>query len=238
MDYVLGIGFWCNKYKKLPTARVYFKDQFLEEFEINHNPIPDIGHLPIAKYANEKQIVVKKPIAKWPEAKLFVIPYEQVENNEEIKITVEIDNNDNNYTNGFMTKFTSICLKTFFFCRKDFILDREKYEPLVDRHQHMMGDPFSSTSKWSVFFDKYKNTDRKVIFPVLTTFTKWSGNKGQVIDNIIDHTIGGSGKFEVTLTKKHKNWLPFKTVKPWGMVWQQPVFIKEFLWKTVAKYVK
>ena len=99
-------------------------------------------------------------------------------------------------------------------------------------------EPFSSTDNWHVFFNKYKDIDRKVVYPFLTTFTKWVGKGGQVVENVLDYTLGGTGTYTVKICKKHRTWIPMKKTRPWGMIWLQPIFIKNFLWGKVAKYLR
>lgn len=233
MSHVLGIGFWCDVYKKNPRVRVFFDGQFLEEYEITHDPVPEWGTSP-----NGRQSSPDRAIFRYPEAKLFAIEDHQLEGKESIEIRVEVENDDNNYTNGFMTKYTSLLLKTFFFCPLELITNREKAEPYVEKHMKWFAKPFSSTNNWHVFFNKYKSTDRKVVYPFLTTFAKWSGREGQVVDNILDYTLGGSGVYTVKICKKHGIWIPMKKTRPWGMIWLQPLFIKNFLWGKVAKYLR
>ena len=140
MSHVLGIGFWCDVYKKNPRVRVFFDGQFLEEYELRHDPVPEWGMAP-----NGKNFSPERAVFRYPEAKLFAIEDHQLEGKESIEIRIDVENDDNNYTNGFMTKSTLLDFRAFLLPLKYLkFFYHDGYKVRKDFNEDIIDDAFDS----------------------------------------------------------------------------------------------
>ena len=127
MKYVLGLGLRINqKYKKNPTVRVFIDESLIDEYEIDSDEIlsPPIiierlcYWFPIPKNNNIKQpreIFFGQCPKHW---KTYVIDDSIMKNSKKIRLV--INNDDTNYTNGFMTNYTLLDLRHIFLLPCDF----------------------------------------------------------------------------------------------------------------------
>lgn len=86
---ILALGFYCQIYKKKPNVRVFFNNNFIDEFNIEPYDFKDNNSIPSLKFYQLNLPDIKEHFVK-----------------------LEIKNNDSNYNNGFMTKSTLIKLHT------------------------------------------------------------------------------------------------------------------------------
>lgn len=134
MKYLLGIGFFLKKrYKKNPSVRVFLDDTFIDEFYIDENLeskrqwLSDPTHWIYEKqewiwhftYSGPKAQPLSKPrplnrygMDFCRRFRYYILDYQDLKNSS--KLRFEIDNNDTNYTNGFMTRSTLIDLSKIF----------------------------------------------------------------------------------------------------------------------------
>ncbi len=135
MKYVLGFLFEYKYYKNPANVRIFANNQLIDEFELTEDinlkniqpPTADDG----ADFYNfsKKWTTVYQFVKQLPE-KAFVYTLDEsiIKNS----IRIEITNNNTNYTNGFMTKwsffkFHSIfLLPTYYLDVKNFIAFGEK----------------------------------------------------------------------------------------------------------------
>ena len=181
MRYVLGIGFNYKKYKKNAIVKVWMDDVLIEDYLLEK----DIGNVSLT---HDQVLEALDPIghedsnsAYWDDmlkstpgskivtrltsrVKLFELDGEHIGKT----LTVQIDNNDSNYTNGFMSKSSVVIPKTMFLCPKYLLEGRgEKLIKLSKRIQkkHRMyvhRNPHLAT--WNTTVDSYdnKNTDEYI----------------------------------------------------------------------------
>jgi hypothetical protein len=219
MRYLLGVGFLCFLYKKRPVSRIYVNQKLIDEFEIkefdkieNFNKIDLFTHIKndtlnkyiweINKYSyddlNKEQKLKHQEsffnnqarhIDKTPLLNLYEIDIDaSVEN---LNISINIKNNDNNYVNGFMTKFTSLKIVAFFLIPKD----RSIAKRFNDRYRKRRNIYSIGTS------DKIFNNQ---IFDLLRHVKL---NKFK--DDNINSFHGDSGEFTCNLRKKYGIFLPY-----------------------------
>jgi len=141
MQYVLGVGFICHKYKQNPKVRIFVDDLFIDEYEIDkHDPVentltidrlrywfPDwqAAHpwpsLEKMKRKGDTTMVRSIPQRdQWPKQwKTYTLDETILQNKKQIKL--EIDNNDSDYTNGFMKRSTIIDLRHVFLLPVDLL---------------------------------------------------------------------------------------------------------------------
>ena len=107
MKQLLILGFLCEVYTKEPLCRVYVNDVLVDEFNIPHTPRIDAWTadmiLDPAHWNHNSFIHKSSPsFYKFIEFNNF--------DSKSLDIRVEIQNNDNNYANGFMTQYTRVML--------------------------------------------------------------------------------------------------------------------------------
>jgi hypothetical protein len=118
MRYLLIVGFNCDVYRQEPRARILVGNNLIDEFNIAHYK----DTLPTATEKFFKNRHVLQPhsttqniqIKNFPPLKFYEIEIDNTLNKVELRI--EIENNDCNYNNGFITNSTMIQLRvcTFF----------------------------------------------------------------------------------------------------------------------------
>lgn len=131
MKYVLGLGLEFRKYKKPCTIQIYSKDKFIDEFVIEKDqPLKNLVDLVKKLKLNDKNKFFidyyQNRCNKHGDFFNFTdhIPakfkiYEIDEDDLQEDIVVKIQNQDNNYNNGFMTKQSSIRLHGVFLIPKE-----------------------------------------------------------------------------------------------------------------------
>ena len=136
MQYVLGLGILCKKYKKNPIIRVFADDTFIDEFEIAH----DDETKKFTDFSKNLQL------SRNHTAKHFHLSYID-ERHLNSKISIHVQNNDSNYTNGFMSKSTVIAFDSTFLIPKHFLDDNCKFYGEIYDKWHKF--------KWKVVCESY-----------------------------------------------------------------------------------
>ena len=136
MQYVLGLGILCKKYKKNPIIRIFADDTFIDEFEIAHND-------ETKKFTDISNNI---KIGKNYTAKHFHLSYID-ERHLNSKISIHVQNDDSNYTNGFMSKSTVISFNSTFLIPKHYL----------DNNCKFYGEAYDKWHKfkWKVVCDCY-----------------------------------------------------------------------------------
>jgi hypothetical protein len=190
MRYLLVVGFACEVYRKEPRARIFVGDKLIDEFYIP--PHKDT----LTDNAKRKFLQQLQPFStkehtntrtkNLPTLKFYEIEIEQ--NYNRLKLRIDIENDDSNSTNGFITKSTLLQLQPLYFFpyNKKFLsfLDKIKIKNRIGKNYAWY------RRRKNIFFEIFRNT-------------VWHGKNKQVI--IIDEScnIGGSGYFHCELVKKY-----------------------------------
>ena len=141
MSYMLGLLFSYSRYQHDAIVRVYADDHLVDELSLTNN-IP----LKAVNYNNMPvniDIVGVDPNAEFsrvlflPE-KLFL--FEIQEKYLKSNIQIEVENNHNNYTNGFMTQYSYVNFHEVFLVPK-FLLNLENWQSLEGRVGTKYPDP-------------------------------------------------------------------------------------------------
>jgi hypothetical protein len=197
MRYLLVVGFYCDVYRKEPRARIFLGDQMIDEFHIqdNMNWMTDT----FSKNFSNKHILEPIPDSKLLDVFKKKIPYlkyyeiEIHQSIDSIKLSIEIKNSSNNYTNGFMNKNTLLKLKVCSFF------------PFDDRLLTKINQ-FKNKKKF-LKYAWYTKNKKDTIFNLVDNGIKWQGKNGQVFDTKIvkfeEISIGGDGSFTCELVKKY-----------------------------------
>ena len=221
MIHILSLGFNVLKYKKDPTVRVWINDNFLDEFEVHTKEYSttnyygksdgrwqdtELVYSPniistmkvgpmmyknsfIEFYEKEKPDILSK--------KLFLKFYEIDLTNfkDKVKIKIEVENNDSNYTNGFLSKTTLLCLSICTLIPKELLIN------LVDFSKKFTISRFGKQSKKYFTNDFqiakfYKN--RRRLFCNSTMYKTTEGFNSVKNSN----WYGGRGSFVINFFKK------------------------------------
>jgi hypothetical protein len=122
------LGFNGEVYRREPLCRVYVNEMLVDEFNIPHTPRKDIefeGNTildPTVWSQEQYQLQANPPFLKYLEL--------DDGGGHSLDLRVEIQNNDNNYANGFMTKHTLVRLSQ---CWVTPVKVWEEYEQIYDR---------------------------------------------------------------------------------------------------------
>ena len=198
MRYLLVVGFACDVYRQEPRARVYFNDQLIDEFFIeNHikNVELDTKHLlePIPR-----QKLIEHRTKYLPPLHLYELDIHKESKHANIRI--DINNDDNNYTNGFMNQTSLIQCRVLSLLPKD----KSVHDYFVHHLRHRM---LSHRYAW---FRKNKMN----LLVDLTYSVEWRGNHGQKKNvlspgqNFNFYNIGGSCSLHCELIKKYGMLIP------------------------------
>jgi hypothetical protein len=199
MKYLLVVGFACDVYRQEPQARLFFNEQLVDEFYITHqddkknliHPIHNLKHR-LEPCADELEMEYLKN-------KLPLLRFYELDVNDKLQqalIRIDVNNNDSNYNNGFMTKSTQLQFKVLSLLPAD----RKIYEW------------FALKSQTQRLTDRYawhrKNLYNK--FFSLVDNSTWIGKNGQKFTNIapslketVIYTVGGNGSLHCELIKKY-----------------------------------
>jgi hypothetical protein len=204
MDHVLILGFNCFVYKKNPRARIFVNDYFIDEFEVDEF-ISNFFLERLGENQNIKGFIKRKNKTVYkdklfPKLKVYTISHNLLRESNKIKI--EVENNDNNYTNGFMTLSTMLELMHFYLIPKK----------IIDRYLKFF-------SKDKVLNQKISDSTviRKMppVFENLTSTTDWIADGMSPINSCL-YTVGQPGYFEAKFEMHNKHLKPTLTNGPYG----------------------
>ena len=187
MKYLLGVGITVKKYRKDPRFRLYLGERMIDEFTLSDDePVTETRRWILfdgEKSPNSFQI--------------YVIDSEYLKGNH--KFVIEIENNDSNYTNGFMTESTIVNPYHCFLIPIDFLsyVKRNDYRELCATLDPVIPDmfggqldfldagyPIGNETKWTCGYP----------FPFETYW------KDHV--NPFNGPVGGSGVFHVNIVER------------------------------------
>ena len=179
MRYMLGLSFTCKIYKKFPTIRVFADDIFIDEFTLNEKSVCKV------KERGEGMWKIRTTIKT-----LYTFEIDGKHLND--KISLHIENNDSNYTNGFITKSTLIQLSFRFLIPMHFLEDNFK--------------------KLNYLMQKYNDTEKQLPNDIEDTndgtkIQRWpTGGKGywngKEYHTFDEHWLGGTGIMKFKIIKK------------------------------------
>ena len=211
MRYVLGISFYYKKLKKNAKMRIFAGDHLIDEFTVEN----DIGPKAVVntdtksyryrflandKYKSTQDTNMSGPgqnyyYCNFPPKKMSL--YEIDESVLQKEIRIECENDDTNYTNGFMTKWSYVQFYYIFLMPKS-LFNKKR---------------FLRVAKMLTMYNKKGNPDRIKYDPVQIGdhYIHWPSAEERHIESISDyegelwwHKIGGSFKIHFPLRKKYK----------------------------------
>lgn len=258
MQYVLGVGFIVEKYKKNPKVNIFLDDRLIDRIELDHNPaLPEIptnleysyftppvhsadvndpeedlkvidNMIKLFESGNnddackimytlkpsQKIIFSKKmktnvlaktnkDIKDWITAyekrrvpknfKFYVLEESVLLGKNEISLQVE--NDDSNYTNGFMTKSTLIDLRHIFLLPKDYI---QIFKKTGEELWKSIGEIIPQEYKGIGQIVTNREFEPAYPFPFKYIWNnEWNGKQ------FMKYTIGGNGVLRLPLKNKN-----------------------------------
>ena len=224
MSYVLFLGFGVNVYKKFPLIRIFLNDNFIDEFEISgvencNNPI--VGPLSdeLVEFKEKKIQSRLNPyvftnylhkIKKCFNNKIFLKTFEfdesYINSIEKHKLKIQVINDDNNFTNGFLTKYTSICLSIVEIIPKKILIN---YLDILDNYESALKKIRSNQVTIKEILSYYKDLGVYNCFDILNYATNnrynpyiWYNNKNDMFKVKFNELIGISGHTDLFFDKK------------------------------------
>ena len=215
MRQLLMLGFYCEAYRREPLCRVYVNDLLMDEFNIPHTPrnTPFIKLDP-AFWSLEHYQLQPNPT--------FLKLIEFDDNcGRFLNLRVEIQNNDNNHTNGFMTQYTRVMLCQCWLASKNVW---EKFDQIFDRWKYSRHNWHSKIGSDVQYYLGLRNyvLDNLAIhadmhFPDITQSPCSSEQRKKFAcnhqhlpqmwqENPSGYWTGTSGHFHLTLSKKLGFW--------------------------------
>ena len=227
MDITLCFGFLCDLYKKPPTIRVFLDGYLLDEFNLKNSNLTDDEKKMLAKafsqdifqklqknylytFQNENFEYYKKSLLNNKiDFKFYNCKIPSIKDGTSLSLTIDIINNDSNYSNGFITKSTLVSV------------------PLcMVFNTKILEDVDSFVNQW---FNKYKFTRQNMKNLTLYNLAKSYKTRLNYFENLAGITIpfysiflkkhirsswlGGSGKISFYLRKKF-NFLSEEKILP------------------------
>lgn len=220
MSYILCIGVKSSIFKRNPILRLSINDYFIDEYAIDsHSEIQSdrLDLLPDTNIFSKNYIELLKnfSILNIEDRKANIpknysdilsndINLRYFEINENIfktknKILLEVFNDDNNYTNGFLTKSTFVSLNIVYLAPKDIFLNPDKFLSIQEEKINRIK---VSSMKIGAIKNFYKN--RKGIFNILKHCEKHSlySFKKLGTDTFVklqlNHWIGNTGIIQLS----------------------------------------
>lgn len=153
--------------------------------------------------------------------KLFLFELE-IDNQKTIRI--EVSNDNNNYSNGFMTKWSTITFSAIFVLPSVLLTKQKKLLDFISR--------FYKNSLFE-YFRNPKHIDQcytRDAWPIVSSRAlRFKAKKPHDIEEIYHYNIGGSFDLEFELFKKNQNVIPTSGSRPKGriLVWREIIDIIE-----------
>ena len=190
MSYILGLLFTYSRYKHDAVVRIYADDHLVDELCLSDNinlKAFNYKNMPIleGKWESIRDNYGEySPVLFLPE-KLFLFEIEEKYLNSTVRI--EVENNHNNYTNGFMTKYAYLNFHRVFLIPK-FLMKLENWLVLQER--------FDTRPKSHQYWPPYGIQQEDLI-------VKYTSNDMWTEDFLL-HPRGGSFTVDIPLHRKHK----------------------------------
>ena len=203
MSYVLGLSFLYNRYHADATIRIYADNFLVDELRLAQHinlKVFNTGnsHLGDKILGIDNPRVDKTYVEFFPE-KLFL--FEIDEQFLTKKITIEVENDNNNHTNGFMTVFSYIKFYEIFLIPKS-LMSIKSWKKLAKRFHHL-------TKTKQHGYGVTKHVGEKIAeqsWPLRPESKHCVCTHGTKVwdKGIYRQNIGGSFTLKLPLVKKHK----------------------------------
>jgi len=202
MSYVFGLSFEYSRYKRDAVMRIFADDHLVSEIDLTE----DIKLKEVNLYDMPRDRPLKNVKNSFPHMpdKLFL--FEISEQYLHSNLRIEIHNNNNNHTNGFMTKYSYVIFQEIFII-PDYMLEQKNWR-ILERLQDGYGDDthnllFSPPLRPGTFSTFAGGIS---VNPLRTKTNKHEDTAlGQSTQPFIKHKVmGGSFVIDIPLQRKHK----------------------------------
>jgi hypothetical protein len=204
MKYLLVAGFACDVYRQEPRARIFFNDKLIDEFNIKNYNNDSVILSYKQKYLIERHLLEPSSDKIHTEHRLNLLPplrfYElEIDNSlHQAIVRIDINNDDSNYVNGFITKSTLLQFRILSL----FPFDKKITEWFLQKF---------CEKRNSYRYPWYRRTRLNNFFNCETTYYNkllWIGKNGKKIEGdntpfMKMHNIGGSGSLFCKFFKKY-----------------------------------
>lgn len=195
MRCILLLSLYHKKFKKDSRLRIFLDDMFIDELTLDDIPLlinPD----PRSSFIDTKKFVVKGNTYGLPGEKIFLYDLEINDSNK--KIILEFKNNDNNYSNGFMTNTALTQIRYIGLIEKKILLDND-FESLLKKRTEQRTKIKEMIKKMGHDDDKIKHG-----YPF---YHEWfCHTKEKTEKKCADDHMGGEFVVECTIRKKDKTY--------------------------------
>jgi hypothetical protein len=227
MSYILCLGFHVKVYKKFPKIRIFLNDIFIDEFLVSGvENNTDVDYKTILsdefkKYKNEMRFSqnpceidngISQPLSNKVFLKFFELDESYINSAEEHKLRIQVFNNDNNYTNGFLTQSTCIMLRIASIIPKKILTD---YLNFILNHELVLKEVRSKQKNIKEILNYYTHLNNQRFFnPVshlmsIVNFNTencerhhlWYNEKGRIFKYPFLAWVGISGYTELYFDK-------------------------------------
>ena len=197
MRQLLILGFYCGVYKKEPLCRVYVNDVLVDEFDIPQSDKVAIEIDPMDPLKSHKQLqnfTTNPPFLKY-------IEFDDA-GADSLDVVLRIQNDDNNYANGFMSKHTHITLSHVFLISKK----------VLENIDNLRNNSKFSRKNWEKcnhdIVDFYADDNRTRFFNnfVRDTEANFPDIQPKSNEYIFGYRIGSSGHYRLAVKKKLGFW--------------------------------
>ena len=228
MNHILCLGFNTQKYRYDPFVRISINGRFLDEFEVDAGQVEgtqdskgwDKDRLLFSKkYFEIKKRDYRGRETEWTKdsykdainskikLKFYELPYSVLRN--KVNLQIDVKNEDNNYTNGFMTKSTYLYFSACFLLPKIYFRDLHKFwdnlkrDYSFSRHNRKY---FKDTLRIRKYYKR-----RLLICYNHTENVRWLDSNNKETKGEVGW-VGGNGTYNIELYKKHGLWTSYYPV--------------------------
>lgn len=198
MSYTLGLLFEYHQYRFDAIVRVYADDRLVDELCLSsaiESKVVEINKSRFTEYLPES--VYNRQVSL-PE-KLFLFEIDEQHLHDRIRI--EVQNDNTNYTNGFMTKFSYLKFRHVFLV-PNCLLEHKTWQRLWKRFG--APDPkHHATSRINKQFPNETLPHEIIVRPDIPQVETLSNPTMPNKISFLDHIMGGSFSMEIPLSKKH-----------------------------------
>ena len=162
MQYVLGVALEYKKYKKFARVKIFANEHLIDDLTLDEDiDTKTVSYGKIEVGPNFKTEPYSAEIPK----KIFI--YEVDESVLKNNIRIEVENDDTNYNNGFMTKWSYISLHKVFLIPKNY-LDFEKLDQLTVKNNSILADTVIPDPPWRLHWPaiQHKIENRNLVYSI------------------------------------------------------------------------
>ena len=194
------VGFACDVYRQEPRVRIFVGNQLIDEFHILRNS--SVNTYSVSDFSQleswSRIAFFRKQINNFPSLRFYEVEIDK--NMDQLTLRINVENQDSNYTNGFVSKSTLIKLKVCMF----FPLDQK----ILTRLSKIIKKKFFKKN-FAWLYSK-KND----IFNLFHAgCLKWVGDNKEIYTDKVtellsERNVGGNGYFIGNISKKYGIYFP------------------------------